>query len=150
MSPGRKLRDWFVEGKLYFNRTAGYLNIFNFLMIALIFMNTTLWEYDAIQQIFGDRKFFLFLGFAGVVLLTALIGYLDTRWKVWQTESSKILDPARNPMLIPTTFQSAKMLSDLKRQGVNTKELEAHLDHVFEQCNLKKEFDFYKEKTSDL
>jgi hypothetical protein len=142
-----KLREWFVEAKIYFVRTTGYLNILNFLMIVLIFFNTTLWEYSAIQQIFHSRKIFMMSGFIFVILLTIFIGYFDTRLKLWRTEIERNYFPERSPILIPEAFQSAKMLNELKEKGVNTDELEANLDEMFKKCGLNKEFDFFKRTT---
>ena len=147
MSPGRKLRDLFIEGKIYFTRTVSYLNVLNFLMIALIFMNTTLWEYDLFQQVFSSRKIFIFVGLIAVLILTATIGYFDTKLKLWRTESSKSLYPERTPVMLPQAFQCAKMLADLKKQGANVMELENRLDDIFSQCNLKAEFDAFKKQT---
>jgi len=143
----RRMRDWVVEAKIYFTRTASYLNILNFLMIAIIFLNTTVWEYAFFQKLFPDRKMFLALGFVIVLSMTVVIGYLDTKLKLLHTEQARFLSPDRSPVMLPTAFQCAKMLSDLKRQGANTDELENQLDHTFNQFNFKKEFDFFKEKT---
>jgi hypothetical protein len=143
----KRLRDWFVEAKLYVNRTAGYLSILNFLMIALVFLNTTVWDYDFFQKTFPDRKLFLLTGFVVVIIFTVLVGYFDTKLKMWRTESEKTLDPERNPALVPIAFQSAKLLNDLKKQGKNTKDLEENLNHMFSRCKLSKEFEFFKEQT---
>src|SRR3972149_2529395 len=143
----KKLRDGFVEAKLYFVRAGTYLNIFNFLMIALIFLNTTVWEYDFFQQLFPDRKLFLLSGFVLVLVVIAIIGYVDTRYKLWRTESERSFSPERNPLFVPIAFQSAKMISDLKKQGKDTKEIEQSLNEIFERCGLKKEFELFKKET---
>ncbi len=142
----KKLREWFIEAKLYINRTATYLSILNFIMIALVFLNTTVWEYAPVQHIFGTRQNFMFSGLIAIMVITILIGYIDTKLKLWRTESEKSLSPERNPQLVPVAFQCAKMLSDLKAQGKDTKEMEAHLNGIFERCRMSKEFEFFKEK----
>jgi hypothetical protein len=116
-------------------------------MIVLIFFNTTLWEYSAIQQVFHSRKIFMLTGFLFVIILTILIGYFDTRLKLWRTEIERNYFPERSPILIPEAFQSAKMLNELKEKGANTDELESNLDDMFKKCGLKKEFDFFKKTT---
>jgi hypothetical protein len=143
----KKLRDLAVEAKLYVTRTASYLSIFNFLMIALVFLNTTLWEYDVFQKIFPDRKIFLLLGLITVVTITGLIGYIDTRYKIWRTESERSLTAERNPLMIPIALQCARIINDLKKENKETKELEAKMQEIFERCKLGKEFDFFKDKT---
>lgn len=143
------MREWLVELKLYFTRTNTYLSILNFMMIAVIFMNTTMWEYSPIQHFFPDRKTFLLIGFGFVILLTFIIGYLDTKLKFWHTEITRSYAPERSPILIPEAFQSAKMLNDLKAKKIDTTELEANLDALFIQCHLKKEFDFFKRTTKN-
>jgi hypothetical protein len=140
----RKFREWFVEGKLYYSRAATYLNIFNFLMIALIFLNTTLWDYKPIQNLFPSRQIFLLAGFIFVIIIIILIGYVDTKFKLWRTESEKCLAPDRSPQLVPLAFQCAKMLNDLEKKGKDTKEVEAHLNEIFERCKMTKEFEFFK------
>ena len=142
----KKLRDWFVEGKIYVSRTVTYLSILNFVMITLVFFSTTMWDYTPIQSIFGSKRIFMMLGLIGVLVITFLIGYIDTKLKLWRTESEKSLSPERNPQLIPAAFQCAKMLSDLKAQGKSTKELETNLDELFARCKMSKEFEFFKEK----
>jgi len=144
----KKLRDLLVEGKIYYSRTQGYLSIFNFLMIVLIFLNTTAWDYAFVQQIFQSRKIFMAFGVITVLVLTGLIGYVDTRLKLWRTESEKNLTPERNPQFVPIAFQCAKMLNDLKTQGKNTKETEAKLNEIFERCKLSKEFEFFKNNSN--
>jgi hypothetical protein len=104
----KKLRDWFIEGKLYINRTSSYLNILNFLMIALVFLNTTVWDYAPIQHLFGTRQKFMFSGLIAVMVLTVLIGYVDTKLKLWRTESEKSLSPERNPQLVPIAFHDVR------------------------------------------
>jgi len=143
----KKLRDGLIEVKLYFVRSATYLNIFNFLMIALIFLNTTLWEYDFIQNIFPNKKLFLIMGFIFLMVIIALIGHFDTKLKLWRTESERSLSPDRNPLLVPIAFQCAKMLNDLKKQNKDTKEIETNLDEIFKNCNLNKEFEVFKKYT---
>jgi hypothetical protein len=143
----KKLRDWFIEGKIYYNRTQGYLSIFNFLMIVLIFLNTTAWDYAFVQQIFQSRKIFMAFGVIFVLVLTGLIGYIDTRLKLWRTESEKNLAPERNPQFVPIAFQCAKMINELKKDGKDTKETEASLNEIFARCKLSKEFEFFKEST---
>jgi hypothetical protein len=142
----RRLRDWFVEAKLYVSRTSGYLSILNFLMIALVFLNTTVWDYAPVQHAFGTRMNFILSGFVAVMALTILIGYVDTKLKLWRTESEKTLTPERSPQFVPIAFQCAKMLGDMKKQGKDTKEVEASLDEIFARCKLTKEFEFFKEK----
>ncbi len=142
----KRLRDWFIEAKLYVNRTSGYLSILNFLMIALVFLNTTVWDYAPVQHIFGSRTNFILTGFVVVITITILIGYVDTKLKLWRTESEKTLSPERNPQFIPIAFQCAKMLGDLKMQGKDIKEIEAHLNEIFARCKLSREFEFFKEK----
>jgi hypothetical protein len=142
----KKLRDLVVEAKLYVTRTASYLNIFNFLMIALVFLNTTLWEYDFFQKMFPDRKIFLLLGLVTVVAITGVIGYIDTRYKIWRTEIERSYTSERNPTFVVYAFQCAKMLNDLKNDGKNTKALEDEFNQLFERCGLKKEFEMFKEK----
>jgi len=142
----KRLRDWFIEAKIYVNRTSGYLSILNFLMIALVFLNTTVWDYAPIQHIFGNRTNFMLAGFITVLVITILIGYVDTKLKLWRTESEKSLSPERSPQFVPIAFQCAKLLGDLKEQGKDTKEIEAHLDEIFARCKLSKEFEFFKEK----
>jgi hypothetical protein len=143
----RKLRDGLVEAKLYYNRTATYLSIFNFLMIALIFLNTTVWSYGFIQKMFPTRNLFLLSGIAGVFIIMALIGYMDTKLKIWRTESERGLTADRNPQLVVEAFQCAKMLNDLKNKGKDTKEVEEHLDGLFARCGLDKEFKHFKQGT---
>lgn len=142
-----KLRNVLVELKIYFTRTSGYLGIFNFLMIALIFLNTTLWEYGTIKLVFEDRKTFILVGFSVVILITLLIGYLDTKFKIWRTESERNLRPERNPFLIPMAFECAKILADLKAQGKDTLAAENQLDQLFGRCGMKQEFEMFKEAT---
>jgi len=142
----RKLRDWFVEAKLYYVRTYSYLSIFNFLMICLIFLNTTLWDYSIIQQIFPNRKLFLVAGILIVLLAMFLIGFVDTKLKLWQIESSKILMPNRNPAMIPEAFQCAKMLNELKEKGIDISELDQRMNKLFTLCSLQNEFEFFKQK----
>jgi len=144
----KKLREWFVEVKLCFVRANTYLNILNFLMIALIFFSTTLWEYAPIQAIFPDKKMFLITGFIFIIIIVALIGYLDTKFKLWRTESEKCLSPERSPQMVVEAFQSAKMLNELKKQGKDTKQLEENLNELFARCQLSKEFELFKQKTS--
>ena len=143
----KKLRDSLVEAKLYYNRTASYLSIFNFLMIALIFLNTTVWSYGFIQKIFPNHNTFLLSGLAGVFIIMFLIGYMDTKLKIWRTESERGLSADRNPQLVVEAFQCAKMLNDLKSKGTNTKEIEEQLDSLFARCGLDKEFEHFKENT---
>jgi uncharacterized membrane protein len=142
-----KLRDWFVEGKLYYARATTYLTIFNFLMIAIMFINTTLWEYQPFQSMFPSRKIFLLVGLIFVITVIALVGYLDTKLKLWRTESEKGLMPDRSPALIPVAFQCAKMLNELKKENKDTKDLEANLNEIFARCKMSKEFEFFKEQT---
>src|SRR3972149_10382575 len=113
----KKLRDGFVEAKLYFVRAGTYLNIFNFFMISLIFLNTTIWEYDFFQQLFPDRKIFLLLGFVLVLITVAVIGFVDTKYKLWRTESEHSLLPDRNPLMPTLALLCAKTLADMKSQG---------------------------------
>jgi hypothetical protein len=143
----KKLRDSLVEAKLYYNRTASYLSIFNFLMIALIFLNTTVWSYGFIQKIFPNHNIFLLSGIAGVLIVMTVIGYMDTKLKIWRTESERGLTADRNPQLVVEAFQCAKMLNDLKNKGKDTKEVEEHLDSLFARCGLNKEFDHFKNNT---
>jgi hypothetical protein len=142
-----KLRNSLVEAKLYYNRTASYLSVFNFLMIALIFLNTTVWDYGFIQRTFPNRNLFLLSGLVGVFIIMGLIGYIDTRLKIWRTESERSLTADRNPLLVVEAFQCAKMLNDSKNKGTNTKELEERLNSLFARCGLDKEFEFFKDKT---
>ena len=142
-----KLRNNLVEAKLYYARTSSYLSIFNFLMIALIFLNTTVWDYGFIQRIFPNRNVFLLSGIVGVFVLMGIIGYVDTRFKIWRTESERSLTADRNPQLVVEAFQCAKMLNESKNKNTNTKELEEHLDSLFARCGLAKEFEFFKDKT---
>lgn len=142
----RRLRNWFVECKIYFTRTYTYLNIFNFFMIALIFLNTTLWEYDISQKVFPDRKIFIFCGLIVVLLLTGLIGYLDTKFKIWRVETDRSLTAERNPAFIVFAFQCAKMLNDLKKQGKDVNAVEKRLDEIFERCDLEKELKLFKQQ----
>jgi hypothetical protein len=116
-------------------------------MIALIFLNTTVWSYGFIQKIFPTRNLFLLSGFAGVFIVMVLIGYMDTKLKIWRTESERGLTADRNPQLVVEAFQCAKMLNDLKNKGANTKEVEEHLDGLFARCGLNKEFEFFKQNT---
>ncbi|MEM2954733.1 MAG: hypothetical protein QW625_02180, partial [Candidatus Nanoarchaeia archaeon] len=91
------------------------------------------------------RQIFMLFGLMVVLIMTILIGYIDTKFRLWRTESEKTLSPERNPTLVPVTFQCAKMLNDLKEQGKDTKELEAYLNEIFSRCKLSKEFEFFKE-----
>ena len=143
----KKLRDSIVEAKLYYQRTSTYLGIFNFLMIVLIFLSTTVWEYDIVQQIFPDRKLFLVLGFVTALVATGFVGYVDTKFKFWRTEAEKNLTPERNPQFVPIAFQCAKMISELKKEGKDTKEIEVSLNEIFARCKLSKEFEFFKDST---
>lgn len=144
----RKLRDWFVELKIYLARVAAYLSIANFLMIILIFLNTTLWEYQPIQSLFSSKKIFILVGFAVIAVIFAILAYVDTKYNIWRTETERMLIPNRNPQLIPVAFQCAKMLGDLKKQDRDTKEIEAYLDDLFKRCNMTGEFEFFKKKTA--
>lgn len=141
----RKLRRHFIELKLYYGRTASYLSILNFLMIVLIFLSTTLWEYAPIQALFHSKKVFLTIGIIFVVIFTFLIGWLDTRLKLWRTESERSLAANRSPIMIPMAFQSAKILADLKQTGVEINALETELDSLFERCGLKEQFEKFKQ-----
>ncbi|MEM2954430.1 MAG: hypothetical protein QW625_00545 [Candidatus Nanoarchaeia archaeon] len=141
----RKLRRLFVELKLYYARTASYLSILNFLMIVLIFLSTTLWDYAPIQTLFQSKKIFLTVGVIFVLIFTFLIGWLDTHLKLWRTESELSLAANRTPMMVPMAFQSAKILTDLKQAGVDTSALEAELDSLFERCGLKLQFEKFKQ-----
>ncbi len=143
----KKFREWFIEGKLYFARTYSYLVILNFLMIVLIFFNTTLWEYSAIQQIFHDRKTLMMVGTLAFVVLTAIVGYVDTKLKLWRTESERAYTPDRNPLFVPMVLQCAKIINDLKKEGKDTTELDAEFSKIFERCKLGKEFEFFKNQT---
>lgn len=140
----KKIRNWFVEGKIYYTRAMTYLGILNFLMIALIFLNTTLWEYHAFQDIFPDRKIFLGIGTVVIIVFIWVLGYLDTKLKLWHVEASRNFTPDRTPVMIPEAFQCAKMLNELKAKKIDTKELEEKLDVLFKACALEKEFDFFK------
>jgi len=140
----KKWREWFVEAKLYVARASGYLSILSFLMVVLIFLNTTLWEYQPVQNLFHDKKMFIAISFVIVTIGIAIVGYIDTKYKIWRTESERMLTPERSPHLVPLAFQCAKMLSDLKKQGKDTKEIENHLNEIFERCKLTGEFEFFK------
>ncbi|MEM2874333.1 MAG: hypothetical protein QW063_02735, partial [Candidatus Nanoarchaeia archaeon] len=97
----KKLREWLIEAKLYVARTSSYLSIFNFLMIAMVFLNTTVWEYKPVQNLFHTRQIFMLFGLMVVLIMTILIGYIDTKFRLWRTESEKTLSPERNPTLVP-------------------------------------------------
>jgi hypothetical protein len=144
----KKLRDWFVEAKLYVVRTASYLTIFNFLMIGLVFLNTTVWEYAFFQTIFPNRKMFLLVGFISIIFVTFLIGYFDTKFKIWRTESEKSYTAERNPLMVLIAFQCAKMLNELKEKGKDVKEVEDSLTEIFKRCKLSKEFELFKKNTN--
>jgi hypothetical protein len=143
----KKLREWVIEAKLYFARTYSYLVILNFLMIVLIFFNTTLWEYGAVQQIFHDRKTLMIVGTLAFVVLTAIVGYVDTKLKLWRTESERAYTPERNPLFVPMVLQCAKIINDLKKEGKDTTALDAEFGKIFERCKLRKEFELFKEQT---
>jgi hypothetical protein len=116
-------------------------------MIVVIFLNTTLWDYGPVQQIFSSRRTFLLTGMLIVFIFTILIGYFDTRYKLWRTESERGYMPDRNPLFSVLVFICAKMLNDMKRTKSDTKEIEPQLDQIFERCGLKKEFDKLKQET---
>jgi hypothetical protein len=143
----KNIRENFIEGKLYYTRATSYLNIFNFLMIVIIFLSTTLWDYQPIQNIFPSKRLFLLAGFVIVLITIGILGYLDTRFKLWRTEAERGLIPERNPQLVPIAFQCAKMINDLKSQGKDTTIIEVHLNTIFERCNMMQEFELFKDNT---
>lgn len=144
----RKLREFLIEIKLYFVRTATYINIFNFLMIFIMFLNTTAWDYSWFQQIFLSRKIFIATGTTLVIIIVFLVGYLDTRLRLWQTETARGYRPERNPLIVTEAFRCAKMLNELKTDGQDASAVESKLNAIFEKCGTQDEFDFFKKNTA--
>lgn len=136
----KKIRDNLGEFKVYAWRLGTYVQIFNFLMIFLVFLTTVLWPSAFIQGIFPNISTFLIVGLGICVILSAILVYLDKKTGLHLAETSRLYSAKRNPSGVWECFKCAKMLNELKREGRNMAEFEEWLTYYFQKADLDKEW----------
>ena len=143
-----KLRKMFVEVKLYMFRTAGYLNILNFLMIALMFVSTTVYQWHFISNTFPNKTLFMVLLFVLLIVFVFTFGWLDTVLKLWRTESERGYTPERNPLMYFIAFLCADKLNKLPAEQQET--MSKEFEQILARCDMTEEFNKFKEVTKHV
>lgn len=109
-----RLRAGFAEFKVNMTRLMTYLNIFNFLMILFIFLNTTLWEVTFFRNIIPDKGMFMLGGLISAAFISVVIAVLD-KWYVHGEEIAKQLTLQRNPTISYECCKTAFAVSQAKK-----------------------------------
>lgn len=116
-----RVRRLIAEFKIYVTRTQSYLAPFQLFMIFLIFLNTTVWNVEWIQGVFGTKAAFIGVGIVAFLVGVLFLGYIDTKFKVFRVEQGSYNTPDRNPFTPLFVLWTALLLKDKK-------ELDSNLD----------------------
>lgn len=139
-----KLRESLVEIKLLINRSASYVSIGNFIMLVLVFLNTTAWGMFQ----FLDKKTFVSVGLVSAIIGIIAIGYLDTKLKFWRTETERSYFADRNPTILLFCVLLAQLIMQSGKEGT---QLDLQLLEIFKRCKLDEQYQECKKsfKTND-
>ena len=141
-----RVRRVIAEFKIYITRTQSYLAPLQLFMIFLIFLNTTVWNVNWIQGFFGTKMSFISAGVVVFVVGVLLIGYVDTRLKIFRVELGAYNKPDRNPHTRLFTLWTALFLSERKIDKKTAKELEIMLEPTMKEAGLYEEYQRFKNK----
>lgn len=136
-----KVRRVIAEFKIYIMRTQGYLAPIQLFMIFLIFLDTTVWKVDTIQLFFGSKTNFIGVGVAIFFVGVLILGYVDTKLRLYGVEQARINAPERNPFVPLFTLWTALFLNKEKNSGA---ELEKKISVVFKEVGAEKMYAEFK------
>jgi high-affinity Fe2+/Pb2+ permease len=111
---------WLARIRTGLARTASYLALFNFAILAGIMLR---WLHGGLAP---SAPFILWMvvGYLVLALVVAGVAWVDHRY-VWPAELG--VSQAINPLTTLTVFRLAVLLRDLEREGLDTNEVRRHI-----------------------
>ena len=136
-----KIRKSIAEFKIYLMRTQTYLSPIQLFMIFIIFLNTTVWNVDWIQSFFVTKSSFIGVGVVVFLFCILLIGYIDTKLKMYMIERGRNETVERNPFIELYALWTVIAISNSK----NPEKLEKLINQSLKDTTLEKTYLKFKE-----
>lgn len=133
-----KVRKVIAEFKIYISRTQTYLAPVQLFMIFIIFLNTTVWNVDQIQNFFGSKMNFIGLSSIFFIVGVLVLGYLDTKLKMFRTEQARYQHPDRNLYSRLFAFWTALLVNEA--DGNKKDKLERNVEPILKELCIYEEY----------